>query len=93
MAKKQYTDAEGNIHEVDDEATLLGPNPPQSPEAETPRYQLIQYVHTGGSAKPTPKHDPHNLGPQPMSDAEKCKDASNSGLNDPAYLKLMEGKQ
>ena len=88
MAIRKYQDAAGNWVEVDDEVSLLGP-PPQNPAKEStrnPLYQPIQYTHTGGAKPPTPKHDPHSLGPQPMPDSDD-EDAGNTGLNDPEYLK------
>jgi hypothetical protein len=94
MAKRQYQDAEGNWVEIDDEVSLLGPVPKDQPKESTrdTRYQPIQYDYSGGPKAPTPEHDPRSFGPKPQSDEEKCKDASNSGLNDPAYRRLM-GKE
>jgi hypothetical protein len=92
MAKRQLQDGEGNWIEVDDEVSLIGPAPQDQPKESTrdTRYQPIHYDHTGGPKPPTPPHDPRSLGPQPQSDDDKLKHAGNSGLNDPAYRRLME---
>lgn len=42
MAKVFYQDAFGNSHELDDEVTLLGPNPPISPESRVDAHQRIR---------------------------------------------------
>ena len=43
MAMRQFVDAFGNTIEVDDEVSLLGPCPKDSPEAETPGFVKITY--------------------------------------------------
>lgn len=91
MAKRQYQDAAGKWIEIDDEVSLLGPPPKEQPKESTrdTRYQPIHYDYTGRAKQPPKPHDPRTLGPQGGKVADECKDAGNSGLNDPEYLKRM----
>lgn len=95
MAKRQLQDADGNWIEVDDEVSLIGPAPKDQPKESTrdSRFQPIAYDHTGGPKPPTPKHDPHTLGPQPVPDDEKVQDAGNHILQSPEFLKLWQEKK
>jgi hypothetical protein len=93
MAKRQLQDAEGNWIEVDDDVSLIGPAPQDQPQQSTrdTRYQPIKYDYRGGPAKPLKPHDPHTLGPQPQPRSDEPH-AGNSGINDPAFIKLWEDK-
>ena len=46
MTKRIYEDADGNPIEVDDEISLLGPQPKQSPDSSTNRqFEPIKSFH------------------------------------------------
>jgi hypothetical protein len=63
--------------------SLLGPPPPQSPEAETPRYQLIH--HTADRQAPTSEKDWKTWTPK-----QEVQHAGNSGLNSPDYQEILK---
>lgn len=88
MALKQFKDADGNIVEVDDEISLIGPAPdipkPPTTEAHPPRIIPRQITATK-KGEPMSEKNWRTWKPDP----EEPKNASNTGLNDPAYRKLM----
>lgn len=80
--KREYKDAAGNTVEVDDELTLLGPNPDLSgcsreSQMDT-RFHFIRPFHTVPQDAP----DPHSMGPQP----QPMESGYDNPVDDPEYL-------